>query len=76
MSTSTGEAFPLPAATRERVQKMVDQRAQIDALIEATLIATREALGVPPMYWLHSLSEGFIPPLDGDALTPEPTQQG
>ena len=73
---STGEAIPLPAATRERVQEMVDQRAQIDALIGATLIATREALGVPPMYGLHSLSEGFIPPLDGDALTPEPTQQG
>ena len=73
---STGEAIPLPAATRERVQKMVDQRAQIDALIEATLIATREALDVPPMYGLNSLSEGFIPPLDGATLTPEPTQQG
>ena len=73
---STGEAFPLPAATRERVQKMLEQRAQIDALIEATLIATREALGVPPMYGLNSLSEGFIPPLDGATLTPEPTQQG
>ena len=69
---STGEAIPLPAATRERVQKMVDQRAQIDALIEATLIATREALGVPPMYGLHSLSEGFIPPIDAATLTDTP----
>jgi len=69
---STGEAIAIPAATRERVQKMVDQRAQIDALIEATLIATREALDVPPMYGLNSLSEGFIPPLDGAALTTEP----
>jgi len=71
---STGEAIPLPAATRERVQKMVDQRAQLDALIEATLIATREALDVPPMYGLHSLSEGFIPPLDGDKLTDTPQE--
>ena len=69
---STGEAIPLPAATRERVQKMVDQRAQIDALIEATLIATREALDVPPMYGLHSLSEGFIPPLDAATVTDTP----
>ena len=73
---STGDPIAIPAPTRERVQKMLEQRAQIDALIEATLIATREALDVPPMYGLNSLSEGFIPPLDGATLTPEPTQQG
>jgi hypothetical protein len=70
------ETIAIPASTRERVQKMLEQRAQIDALIEATLLATREALGVPPMYGLADLNEGFTPPLDGATLTTEPTQQG
>ena len=69
---STGEAIAIPAATRERVQKMVDQRAQIDALIEATLIATREALDVPPMYGLSDLNAGFTPPIDAATLTDTP----
>ena len=69
---STGEAFPLPAATRERVQKMLEQRAQLDALIEATLIATREALDVPPMYGLADLNVGFTPPIDAATLTDTP----
>jgi len=51
---------------------MLEQRAQLDALIEATLIATREALDVPPMYGLNSLSEGFTPPIDAATLTDAP----
>lgn len=71
---SEEQVIAIPAATRERVQKMLEQRAQLDALIEATLLATREALDVPPMYGLSDLNEGFTPPLDASRLTPEPVQ--
>lgn len=71
---STGEPIAIPTPTRERVQKMLEQRSQIDALIEATLLATREALGVPPMYGLSDLNAGFTPPIDADRLTTEPQE--
>ncbi len=66
------KTIAIPAATRERVQKMLEQRAQIDGLIDATLLATRAALDVPPMYGLTDLNVGFTPPLDAATLTPEP----
>ena len=63
---STGDPIAIPAPTRERVQKMLEQRAQIDALIEATLIATREALDVPLTYGLRDINEGFTPPAEAE----------
>jgi hypothetical protein len=52
----------LPAPTLERVVRLLEQRQQADALIEATLLATREALGVPAEWVLRDLKVGFEQP--------------
>lgn len=59
---STGEAIPIPAPTRERLERMITERDRIGALIDATLLAVREALEVPQDYVIRDLESGFVAP--------------
>lgn len=62
------ERIPLPPATATRLGEWVRQRNEIAALIEATLLASREALGVPEGWILESLGEGFRPPTSAETI--------
>lgn len=63
---STGNRIEFPPSTANRLAEWVRQRNEITALIEATVVAAREALGVPEGWVLRDVAEGFV--------APEPTQ--
>lgn len=65
------DAIHLPPATAARVAELVRQRNEMTALIEATVLATREALGVPDDWQIRNVTEGFVAPASGVKVDPE-----
>lgn len=61
------KAIALPERTRARLEALLKQREQINSVIDATVLAVREALEVPDGYVLRSLDEGFVAPPERDA---------
>lgn len=59
---NTKQQQPLPAATRQRIEEWMNQRERLAELINASLFAARDALGVPPNWVVRDIGEGFIDP--------------
>lgn len=64
----------LPERTRTRLEEWLRTQQQVQALIDATLMATRDALGVPDEWQIRNVADGFVAP-DGGAR-PDPEAAG
>lgn len=67
---STGRTM-LPERTLTRLQEWLRQKQEIEALVNASLLAAREALAVPDDWLIRDVAEGFIAPPKGAAPDPE-----
>ena len=69
----------LPPATRERLEKVILQISQLQAVVDASLATAGETLGVPHDYIVRSISVGFEPPelveLESRAEAGQPSQE-
>lgn len=73
MSTGS-ERLTLPARTVTRVQEWLRQKQELQAMIDATLLASREALNVPDEWLIRDITEGFVAPPVG--ARPDPEENG
>lgn len=70
MSTGNGDSrrgaeaqrIALPGTTAARLEEWLRTKAQIEGLIDSTLMAAREALGVPNDWQIRNVQEGFVAP--------------
>lgn len=55
-------SISIPNTTQRRLEKLLADRQTLQALIDTTVLTTREALDVPDGWTLSSLTDGFVAP--------------
>jgi len=55
-------AIQIPPASLARLEAMIVQREQLNALIDTTITTLRDALDVPDDYQITDIRSGFVPP--------------
>lgn len=61
----TNTPILLPAATQERLKALIQQRDQINQLIDTIIATARDLLNVPDDYQIGMIDRGFVPPKGG-----------
>ena len=76
---SQRQIIRLPQPTVDRLEKVILQIGQLQAVVDASLATAGEALGVPPDYILRSIATGFEPPElvepESHAVAGQPSQE-
>jgi hypothetical protein len=64
--------YLLPVPTLDRLTALIQQRQQVESLIEVTIQTARETLGVPAGYVIGDIRAGFVAPTDSASTADTP----